>query len=83
MQFFSQYHFYSGMAGAQIGGILVFPSIKITVICPMRMYCGLSVKIDMCEMPNSAQRSRTHFVCVCFHMCGQQKPKHPKLKLHG
>ena len=43
-----------------------FPAIKITVIRPVCMYCGLSVKIDTREMPNSAQRSQTHAFCLRF-----------------
>ena len=41
------------------------------------MHCGLSVKINMREKPG------THFVCVCFHVRGQQKPKYPQLELQG
>ena len=47
--------------------------IKITVIHQVRMCCGLSVKIDTREMLKGAQRSWTHFVCVCFCVCGRQK----------
>ena len=65
--------------GAQIMGICIFPAIKITVIRHVRMYYGFSVKINMCEMPHGAQRSRTHFVCVCFSMCGRQNPNTPNL----
>ena len=69
--------------GAQIRGIRIFPAIKITVIRQIHMYCGLSVKIGTRETLCSAQRSWTHFVCICFRMCGQQKPEYPKLELHG
>ena len=31
----------------------------------------------MCEMLQGAQRSWAHFVCVCFCMCGRQKPEYP------
>ena len=40
----------------------------------MSMYCGLRMKINMCEMQHSARRWWTHFVCVSFRQCGQQKP---------
>ena len=67
--------------GAQIGGIRVFPSIKINVICQVRMSYGLSVKISMREI------SWTHFVCMCFSMCfpvcGRQKPENPQFEPHG
>ena len=61
--------------GAPIGGIWVFSVIKITKIRQVRMYCGLSVKINKCEMPYGAQISWTHFVCVRFHVRGWQKPE--------
>ena len=43
-----------------------FPAIRITMICQVRMYCGLSVKINTRETQHVAPRSWTHFVCVCF-----------------
>ena len=52
--------------GAQIGGIPIFPVIKIIVICLVRMYCGLSVMKDTREMPNGARRWWTHFVYVLW-----------------
>ena len=42
--------------GAPIGGIRGFPAIKMTMIHQMRMYCGLSVKVNMCEMPDIVRR---------------------------
>ena len=66
--------------GAPIGGIRVFRVIKITMIRQVRMYCGLSMKINMCE---TLQRSWTHFVCVCFCVCSRQKLKYSQLELHG
>ena len=63
--------------GAQIGGIWGFPAIKITMICQVHMYCSLGVKIDMPKTLYSVQRLWTHFVCVCFRTCGQQKPEYP------
>ena len=69
--------------GAQIGGIWVFPAIKITVICQVRMYCGLRVKVDMPKTLYSARRSWMHFVCICFYVCGWQKPEYPQLELYG
>ena len=47
---------------APVGGIQVFPAIKIHMICQVHMNCSLSVKIKRCETPHSTQRSRTHFV---------------------
>ena len=47
------------------------------------IYCGLSVQINMREIPHGAQSSWVHFDCVCFCMCGQQKSKYPQLELHG
>ena len=40
--------------GAKIGGSLVFPVTKITVIRQMHMYCGLSVIINTRETPHGA-----------------------------
>ena len=69
--------------GAQTGGIRVFPVIKIAIVCQVRIYCSLSVKINMREMPHCAWRSWKYFVCVCFHVCGRQKPKYPQFEPHG
>ena len=63
--------------GARIGGIRVFLKIKITVIRQVRMYCGLSMNIDMRETQYGARRSWIHFVCVCFHVCGRQNRNTP------
>ena len=51
--------------GASIGGVWVFPAIKITVICQVRMYCGLSLKINTHETPHDMWRF-LYFVCVLF-----------------
>ena len=59
------HYLYSSM-GLKIGGIRVFPVIR-----QVRMYCGLSTKMDKRETPNSVQRLRMHFVCVSFRVCGQ------------
>ena len=63
--------------GAPIGGIQDFPTIKITVICQVCMYCGLSAKINMCETPHAMQRSWTYFVLCFFRVCGRQNPNAP------
>ena len=63
--------------GAPVGGIRVFPTIKITGICQVCMCCGLSVKIKMRGTPHGAWRSWKHFVCVCFRVCSRQKPEYP------
>ena len=75
-------HLYPGM-GFQLGVFGAFPTIKITVICQVCIYYGLSVKINMCEMPHGTWRSWTHFGCVWFCMWGWQKPKYSQLELHG
>ena len=62
--------------GAPIGGIWVFSTLKITVIRQVCVYCGLSLKTNMCEMPRGAQRSWAHFVCVCSLERGRQKHKY-------
>ena len=41
------------------------------------MYGSLSVTVNMHEALHSARRSWTHFVCVCVHVCGRQKPNYP------
>ena len=46
--------------GAQFGSLRVFPIIKIIVVRQVCV-CG-------------AGRSWTHLFCVCFCVCGQQKP---------
>ena len=53
--------------GAQIGVFGFFPAIKITVIHQVRMYCGLSLKIN--KTPHSAWRGG----------CGQ----YPQFEPHG
>ena len=35
------------------------------------------------KTPHSAQRLWTHLYCVCFFMCGWQKPKRPQFEPHG
>ena len=40
--------------GAPIGGIQVFPAIRVTLIHQVRMYCYLSVKVDRGETPHDA-----------------------------
>ena len=35
------------------------------------------------ETPHGTRRSWTHFVCVCFCLCGRQNPKYLQLELHG
>ena len=74
-------HLYSGM-GLKLG-YLGFSMIKIIMIRLVRMYCSLSVKIDTRETSNGSQRSWTHFVCICFCVCGRLKPEFPHLELHG
>ena len=64
-------------------GILVFPAIKITMIRQVRMYCSLSVKINTRKMPHSMRWSWTYIVCICFHICGRQKPEYPQFEPHG
>ena len=54
--------------GAQIRGIQVFPTIKITVIRQVGMYCGLSMKINMSETPTARDdhgRILLTFVSAC------------------
>ena len=41
------------------------------------MYCGLSVKTNTRKTPYGARRSWTHLFCICFCMCGRQKPLSP------
>ena len=64
--------------GASIG-VSGFPMIKITVICQVRMYCGLSVKANKRERLHGTQTLWTHFVCVCSCVCGWQKPEYPQM----
>ena len=47
------------------------------------MYCGLSVKTITRKKPHGARRSWTHLLCVCFCVCGRQKPEDPKIEPHG
>ena len=47
------------------------------------MYCSLSMTLNMREMPLGMQKSWTHFVCVCFSVCGQQKHEYLQSELHG
>ena len=62
--------------GAPIGGIRVLFTIKITVICQVHMYFGLSLKVNMCETSHDTRRSWMHFVCICFCVCGRQKSQY-------
>ena len=53
--------------------------VHVTCIC-----CGPSMKINMHETLQGVQRSLlTHFACVCFCLCGGQKPEYLQLELHG
>ena len=54
------------------------------------IYCGLSIKINMCKMPHGTQTLWTYSLCIRFCVCGQQKSKDPpvwapwlKTPLHG
>ena len=54
-------------------GFMGFPAIEISVICQVRMYCGLNVKINTRETPHSTQKLWTHlfaFVSIC--VCGRK-----------
>ena len=73
---------YPGM-GLQLGIFGFFPRSKKIVICQVRMCCGLSPKINRRETLHLARRTWTYFVCVCFLVCGWQKPKYPQLELPG
>ena len=55
-------------------------SSGVYIIC---IYCGLSMKINTRKMPHSMQRSWTHLYCVCFCVCGRQKPEDPQFEPHG
>ena len=63
--------------GAEIGHHQVFPVIKITALCQMRMYRDLSV---MTSKRSTPQRSRTTLFCVYFCVCGRQKPDDPQIE---
>ena len=63
--------------GAPIGGTWGLPSIIITVIRQVCMYCWLKVKI------NTQSKIMMHFVCISFSMCVYQKPECPRLELHS
>ena len=43
------------------------------------IYCDLSVKINMRKTPHGTQGSWTHLLCICFCVCGRQKPEDPTL----
>ena len=68
--------------GTQIVGIRVSrnqnnrgsPGANITCI-----YRGLGVKMNKHKTPHGARRSRAHLLCVCFCVCGRQKPEYPNL----
>ena len=48
------------------------------------MYCcSLSVKTITHKKLHGARRSGTHLLCVCFCVCGWQKPKDPQIEPHG
>ena len=44
---------------------------------PASTVCGLSLKANMPETPHSTRRSGTHFVYICFHVCGRKNPNTP------
>ena len=64
--------------GVQIGGTQVFPVIRISgssgayITC---IYCGLSRKMNTRKTPHDRWRSWTHLLCICFWVCGRQKPQ--------
>ena len=41
------------------------------------IYCGLSVKMNTRKTLHGAWRSWMHLLCVCFCVCGRQKPEYP------
>ena len=47
------------------------------------MYCGLSMKTIARYKPRGTQRSWAYLFCVCFCVCGRQKPEDPQIELHG
>ena len=71
--------------GAQIGGIRGFPTIKITMIHQVGMYCGLSVKIDMRETPNKkhTRKDRGHILFAFVSACVVGKNLNTPTWLHG
>ena len=47
------------------------------------IYCNLSVKINMSKTLYGVQRLWTHLFCICFCVCGRQKPEDPQFDPHA
>ena len=80
-----RYTLFLSQHGAQIGGLPARNqnnrgSSGAYVTC---IYCSLSVKINMPKTPHGAQRSWTHLYCVCFCVCGRQKPEDSQCEPRG
>ena len=68
--------------GAQLGSLRVFSVINkrgSTGAYVTRIYCRLSVKINMGKTLHGMRSLWTHLFWVCFCMRGRQKPTIPKL----
>ena len=67
--------------GALFGGLRVFPVIKITMVRQVRMLPACTAvwtcRLGTPKTPHGARRSWTHLFCICFCMCGRQKPLSP------
>ena len=55
----------------------------ICYVWSVGMYYIVGVKINMREPPHGAQRLLMQFSCVCFRMCGRQKPNIPNWSSMG
>ena len=66
------------LAWAQIGSILVFPAIKITMVHQVHKYCGLRVES---KMPYGVQRLWMR--CLLFFLRVVKKNKYPQFEPHG
>ena len=63
---------------AEFGGLQVFPVIRITVVCQVRVLPARTAiwvwRQTSAKTLHDAQRSWTHLFCVYFGVCGWQRP---------
>ena len=68
-------HIYPGM-GLQLGYSICFSRDQYNHD-PCIYTCSLSMTIKMPETPHGGAQIMVAFACVCFRVCGRQKPEHP------
>ena len=67
-----------------IWGLRVFPVIKILVVCQVHVLPACTTvwawRQSSAKTLHGVRRSWTHLFCVCFYVCGRQKPEDPQIE---